>query len=83
MNSDKTLKDPFLQIVDDHIDGGDPPETKSAVDQLLARGRSPGQARKLVAEVVRVEMQAMMAEGREFDNAKFAAALKALLAAEQ
>jgi hypothetical protein len=36
----------------------------------------------LVANVVRVEMQAMMAEGREFDDAKYAAALKTLLAAE-
>jgi hypothetical protein len=45
-------------------------------------GRSPGQAKMLVANVVRIEMQAMMAEGREFDTAKYAAALKALLAAE-
>jgi len=82
MESDKTLKDPFIQVVDDHIESGDPPDTKAAVDQLLARGRSPGQAKMLVANVVRVEMQAMMGEGREFDNAKYAAALKALLAAE-
>ena len=82
MDSDKTLKDPFIQVVDDHIESGDPPETKAAVDQLLARGRSPGQAKMLVANVVRVEMQAMMAEAREFDTAKYAAALKALLAAE-
>jgi uncharacterized protein YoaH (UPF0181 family) len=82
MESDKTLKDPFIQVVDDHIESGDPPDTKAAVDQLLARGRSPGQAKMLVANVVRVEMQAMMAEGREFDDAKYAAALKALLAAE-
>jgi uncharacterized protein YoaH (UPF0181 family) len=82
MDSDKTLKDPFIQVVDDHIESGDPPETKAAVDQLLARGRSPGQAKMLVANVVRIEMQAMMAEGREFDTAKYAAALKALLAAE-
>jgi hypothetical protein len=83
MESDKTVKDPFIQVVDDHVESGDPPETKAAVDQLLARGRSPGQAKMLVANVVRVEMQAMMAEGREFDNAGYAAALKALLAAEQ
>ena len=82
MESDKTLKDPFIQVVDDHIESGDPPDTKAAVDQLLARGRSPGQAKMLVANVVRVEMQAMMAEGRQFDDAKYAAALKALLAAE-
>jgi hypothetical protein len=83
MESDKTLKDPFIQVVDDHIESSDPPETKAAFDQLLARGRSPGQAKMLVANIVRVEMQAMMAEGREFDNVKYATALKALLAAEE
>lgn len=82
MDSDKTLKDPFIQVVDDHIESGDPPETKAAVNELLARNRSQGQAKMLVANVVRVEMQAMMAEGREFDNVKYAAALKALLASE-
>jgi hypothetical protein len=82
MDSDKTLKDPFIQVVDDHIESGDPPETKAAYEKLVEMGRSPGQAKMLVANVVRIEMQAMMAEGREFDTAKYAAALKALLAAE-
>jgi len=82
MDSDKTLKDPFIQVVDDHIASGDPPETKAAVDALIELGRSLGQAKMLVAGVVRVEMQEMLSAGREFDNAKYAAALKKLLAAE-
>ncbi len=79
MDMDKTQKDPFLQVVDDHISSGDPPVTKATVDALVARGRSPGQAKSLVSAVVRAEMQAMMAESREFDDAKFSAALKKLL----
>ena len=82
MDSDKTLKDPFIQVVDDHLSTGDPPETRSTVDALVEQGRSLGQAKSLVAAVVRGEMQEMMSAGREFDNAKYAAALKKLLADE-
>ena len=82
MDADKTLKDPFIQVIDDHIESGDPPDTKAAYEKLIEMGRSPGQAKMLLSSIVRKEMQAMMAEGREFDNAKYAAALKALIAAE-
>lgn len=82
MDSDKTLKDPFIQVVDDHLASNDPPETKAALDTLVDRGRSTGQAKSLVASVVRIEMQEMMATGREFDNAKYAAALEKLLSQE-
>lgn len=83
MDADKTLKDPFIQVVDDHLASNDPPETKAALDKLVERGRSMGQAKSLVASVVRLEMQDMMAKGREFDNAGYAAALQALLAQEE
>jgi UDP-glucose 4-epimerase len=82
MDADKTLKNPFIQVVEDHIASGDPPETKAAVDQLLGKGRSQNEAVQLVSRVVQAEMSDMMAKGRDFDNAKYAADLKKMLAAE-
>jgi uncharacterized protein YoaH (UPF0181 family) len=83
MDSEKTVKNPYLQVVEDHLESGEPPETKSAVEALVGKGRSPGEAKQLVATVVREEMQEMMSAGRDFDNAKYAVALKKMLAAEK
>jgi uncharacterized protein YoaH (UPF0181 family) len=83
MDSEKTVKNPYLQVVEDHIESGEPPETRSAVETLVGKGRSPGEAKQLVATVVREEMQEMMSAGRGFDNAKYAVALKKMLAAEK
>ena len=83
MDTEKTVKNPYLQVVEDHLESGDPPETKAALDALVAKGRAPGEAKQLLATVVRDEMAEMMSAGREFDNAKYAAALKKLLATER
>ena len=83
MDTEKTVKNPYLQVVEDHLASGDPPDTKKAVDALVGKGRSPGEAKQLVAVVVRDEMQEMMSAGRDFDNAKFAAALQKMLATEK
>lgn len=82
MDSEKTVKNPYLQMVEDHIASGEPPETKSTVDALIGKGRSPGEAKQLVATIVKVEMQEMLSMSRPFDRAKYAAALKKLLASE-
>ena len=83
MDSERTVKNPYIQVVDDHLESGDPPETKKAVEALVAKGRSPGQAKQIVAEVVKAEMNAMLAASRDFDNAKYAAALQKMLATEK
>jgi uncharacterized protein YoaH (UPF0181 family) len=83
MDSEKTVRNPYLQVVEDHLESGDPPETKSAVEALIAKGRSASEAKQLVAAVVREEMQEMMSAGRDFDNPKYAVALKKMLAAEK
>lgn len=83
MDTEKTVKNPYIQVVDDHLDSGDPPDTKKAVDTLIAKGRSPGEAKQLVAVVVKDEMQEMLSAGRDFDNAKYTAALQKMLASEK
>jgi len=83
MDSERTVKNPYIQVVDDHMDSGDPPETKQAVEALVGKGRSPGQAKQIVAEIVKAEMNEMLASSRGFDNAKYAAALQKMLATEK
>jgi len=83
MEAERTVKNPYIQVVEDHLESGDPPDTKKAVDTLVGKGRSPGQARQIVAEVVKGEMNEMLAAGRDFDNAKYAAALQRMLATEK
>lgn len=82
MDSDKTQRDPFMQVVEDHLASGDPPETKAVFDKLVANERSPSQAKAMIATIVRKEMQLMMATGGSFDIPRFKAALERLLAAE-
>lgn len=83
MDAERTVKNPYIQVVEDHMASGEPPETKQAIDALVGKGRSPGEAKQLVASVVREEMQEMLSASRDFDNAKYAAALKRLLATEK
>ena len=83
MDSERTVKNPYIQVVDDHLESGDAPETKKAVEALVAKGRSPGQAKQIVAEVVKAEMNAMLAGSRAFDKAVYAAALQKMLATEK
>jgi uncharacterized protein YoaH (UPF0181 family) len=75
---DKTVKDAFMEVVVNQLETGDPPETKATLERLLASGHSQGEAMQLIAAIARNEMQAMMAAGRAFDNARYAKLLAKL-----
>lgn len=76
--NDKTVKDAFMEVVVNQLETGDPPETKATLDRLMAEGNSQGEAMQLIAAVARNEMQAMLAAGRAFDNARYAQLLAKL-----
>ena len=76
--NDKTVKDAFMEVVVSQLETGDPPETKATLERLMAAGNSRGEALQLIAAVARNEMQAMMAAGRQFDNARYAKLLAKL-----
>jgi len=76
--NDKTVRDAFMEVVVNQLETGDPPETKATLDRLMADGNSRGEAMQLIAAVARKEMQAMMSEGRTFDNARYAKLLAKL-----
>jgi hypothetical protein len=83
MDAERTVKNPHIQIVEDHLESGVPPDTKAAYDVLVRMGRSAGEAKQLIATVVRAEMQQMISAGRNFDNTRYATALGKLLASEK
>ncbi len=76
--NDKTVRDAFMEVVVNQLETGDPPETKATLDRLMADGNSRGEAMQLIAAVARNEMQAMLSEGRTFDNARYAKLLAKL-----
>ncbi len=76
--NDRTVKDAFMEAVQNQLDTGDPPETRATLERLVAAGHSRGEAMQLMAAVARNEMQAMLAGGRQFDNARYAKLLAKL-----
>ncbi len=76
--NDRTVRDAFMEVVVNQLETGDPPETKVTLDRLMAAGNTRGEAMQLIAAVARNEMQAMLAGGRQFDNARYASLLAKL-----
>lgn len=72
---DKTVVDAFLDTVMNQLETGDPPETKVALDRLMAEGYSRPHALQAIAAALRVEMNRMMTEATPFDNDRYAALL--------
>lgn len=76
--NDRTVRDAYMEVAVNQIEMGDPPEARATLDRLVAAGLSNGEAMQLIAAVARNEMQAMLAAGRQFDNARYAKLLAKL-----
>jgi hypothetical protein len=76
--NDKTVKNAYMEVAVNQVETGDPPEARATLLRLVAAGHSNGEAMQLIAAVARIEMQAMMAAGRPFDNAHYAKLLAKL-----
>lgn len=75
MSNDKTVRDAYLDTVMSQLDSGDPPETKTTYDRLVAEGQTRNHALQLIAAALRVEMGRMLMESTPFDNDRYAALL--------
>ena len=75
MSNDKTVRDAYLDTVMSQLDSGDPPETKTTYDRLVAEGQTRNHALQLIAAALRVEMNRMLTEATPFDNERDAALL--------
>ncbi len=76
--NDRTVKNAFMEVVVNQLETNDPPETRATLDRLVAAGHTDNEAMQLIAAVARNEMQAMLAAGRQFDNARYAGLLAKL-----
>ncbi len=72
MDSTKTVRDAFLDTVVTQIEKGDPPETRTTYERLLAAGRAKNEALLLIAGALRDEMNRMLSESTPFDRQRYA-----------
>ena len=78
MSTEKTVRDGFLNTVQDQIASGDPPVVRATRDRLVSQGLSESEAAQMIAIVLRNEMKQMISESRSFDDVRFAGLLEQL-----
>jgi uncharacterized protein YoaH (UPF0181 family) len=83
MSNERTVRDGFLNTVQEQIASGDPPVVRETRDRLVGQGLSEGEAAQMIAIVLRNEMKQMIAESRSFDDVRFAGLLHQLPALPQ
>lgn len=74
----RVVRAAFLEIVDNQLKMGDPPETRATLERLIASGSSRREARRLIACVVATEFYEIIKEKREFDSKQFVERLNRL-----
>jgi len=72
------LKAAILEVVENQISDGDPPETQQTLKRLLAAGYSRKQAIEMIGSALVEEIWAMMHDHKPFDQARFTALLEKL-----
>jgi len=78
METSPHLKATIMEVVDNQINGNDPPETRQTYERLQAGGYSKDEAKRLIGAVLVEEMYDMTQEKRAFDRPRFVAALHRL-----
>jgi len=72
------LKAAILEIVENQLRDGDPPETRQTLEQLLTAGYSREQAIEMIGAAVVEEIWAILHDHKPFDRIRFIALLKQL-----
>ena len=72
------MRDLILEVVDNQINGGDPPETATTYQRLLKAGIKPQEAKRLIACVVASEIFEIQKNEQPFDHARYVKALDQL-----
>ena len=78
MKSSPQLKAAILQVVDNQLRDGDPPETKQTYNRLIQEGFSESEAKRLIGCVVSAEIFDVLKNKEPFDPIRFAKALEKL-----
>jgi hypothetical protein len=72
------LRRVLMEIVDNQLRDGTPPETRVTLDRLMTRGFSRAQALELIACVVSSEIFDILKSGQLYDEERYLAGLRAL-----
>ena len=67
-----------MEVINNQVQGNNPPETKQALIRLQEQGYSQEEALKLIGYVVASEVFSVLKENRPYDEGKYIAALNAL-----
>jgi hypothetical protein len=68
----------ILQVVENQLRDGTPPETKQTLQRLIKEGHSEEEAKRLIATVVASEIFGVLKHKRPYDQARYIAALQRL-----
>ncbi len=72
------LKAAILEVVENQIRNGDPPETRQTLERLLAAGYSRKQAIEMIGSALVEEIWAILHDHKRFDRVRFTALLEQL-----
>ncbi len=72
------LKAAFMEVVENQIRDGDPPETRETLARLTAQGISDEDARIYIGQAVCVEVWDILKNKKEFNMERFLSNLKNL-----
>jgi hypothetical protein len=72
------LRRAILEVVDNQLREGTPPETRDTLDRLMKEGFSRERALELIACAVSTEIFDVLKSGRPYQADRYVAALKAL-----
>lgn len=68
----------ILEVVENQLRDGTPPETKQTFERLVAGGHSVEDAKRLIGVVVAHEIFNVLKRGEAYNQARFVAALRRL-----
>jgi len=68
----------IMEVVDNQLRDGTPPETRQTLDRLLADGHTEEEARRLIACAVTSEIFDVLKNHQPYDEARYLAALHRL-----
>ncbi len=78
MKKSKILNAAIMEVVENQINGNDPPETKQTFNRLITEGYTEKEAKNLIGIVVASEIFEILKQGRPYDQKKFVSSLNAL-----
>ena len=76
--ADRRVLAAALQVVENQLRDGTPPETRKTLERLVEEGRTAAEAKRLIATGILREMVDILRSNTPFDPAHFAAALDRL-----